>query len=1012
MCKLDMQSGYHQIRITEADVPKSSFVTPLGQFQFKVLSFGLTNAPATFQRVMNNIFRAELGKFVLVYLDDLLIFSKSPEEHEVHLSVVLARLREAQLFAKLSKCDFNRSELKFLGHIVGRGGLSVDPDKVAVVATWPQPRTLKQLQGFLGLANYFRRFIQGYSTLAAPLTSMTGDQAKSFTWERDWVADSPIKLAFEGIKLALSTAPVLALPDFSKPFQVMTDASLLGLGGVLLQEKRPLAYASRRFTPAEVRYTTGEQELLALVHCVKEWRCYLEGAVGVVTLITDHEPLKFLESQPILSRRQSRWVEFLQRIHYEINHQRGTDNVADPISRNPALEEPDGHTHESPSGDDPGYMLIMDTHDVLAISTRRNGLPIRPLMGHPFGGGEGSMPTRTLTAKPTRMLPVRDAKDDPARMRPAREIQGPSDARPARILPARNLRGTPVRTRQTTHDESAPDGAVDAQSPDGAHEADPDPQSTTTRPVSQIVQSKSAEKEEPEPLGWKELSLSEAIQAGYDIDPRLKDPDLLSSLLFFGGLWWNHDQQVYVPNAPGLRDRVLWTCHDAPIAGHVGITKTLELVSRDYYWPDWRRDVKHHVRTCDGCQRHKTSAAKAAGLLQPLSVPIRQWGSVSMDLIVKLPVTRSGHDSILVFVDRLTKMTHFVATKEAINAKDMALLFIQHVWRPHGPSDELISDRGTQFNNVFWKEVCAVTGMQLRMSSAYHPQTDGQTERMNRVLEAMLRQVVSSDQKDWDTFLPCCEYAVNNSYQESVQNTPFYLNYGFHPRSAATVGVPVPLRGRQPATRVSARAFAANIDRAIVTAKRCMHAAQQRQKKYADQHRREVTYVEGDKVLLSSAKLSLRNEGTRKLFPRYLGPFTVLTMRGPVAVELQLPPEWSKRVHTVFHVSLLKPYAVRSANGAPLPVPPPPVQWVTGEPEWEVEALLDHRSAVHNRQPITEYLVRWLGYDSKNDTWEPDYNMKNCRDLIHSYKIARRISITDADRDKSKKPATKKSNKK
>ncbi|KAJ9512034.1 hypothetical protein QJQ45_004612 [Haematococcus lacustris] len=271
---LDLQAGYHQIRIPAEDVPKTAFRTPMGHYQFKVLCFGLTNAPATFQRVMNEAFAEVINDCALVYLDDILVMSKDSEEHLVHLRRVFDLLRKNKFYAKLSKCEFMQRTLKFLGHIISAQGISVDPCKVTAISEWPVPTSLKTLQSFLGAANYVRKFVHNFSTIAAPLTNLTGPKKESFPWKAWPQAELD---AFNALKQAISNVPLLKLPDHSKPFQVHCDASLEGIGAVLMQDGYPLAYYSRKLIPAEINYTTGEQELLALVSACQQWRCYLEG---------------------------------------------------------------------------------------------------------------------------------------------------------------------------------------------------------------------------------------------------------------------------------------------------------------------------------------------------------------------------------------------------------------------------------------------------------------------------------------------------------------------------------------------------------------------------------------------------------------------------------------------------------------------------------------------------------------------------------------------------------------
>jgi hypothetical protein len=869
---LDLRAGYNQIRLQPEDAPKTAFRTPFGHYQYKVMCFGLTNAPATFQSVMNNLFRPYIGKHVLVYMDDILVFSKNETEHVSHLRDVLTTLRKNSFYAKASKCTFFEKELVYLGHIVGHQGVRPDPNKLGKVPDWPSPINLRELRSFLGFANYFRKYIKGYSTLVSSLTDLTKHSA-AYVWTDVHEA------TFKAVKTALTSAKMLRLPDPNEPYTVVSDASGVGLGAVLLQGDQPIAFESRKLNDAEKNYTTGEQELLGVVHALRAWRCYLEGCRGI-TVVTDHKPNIYQNREVMLSRRQSRWMEFLQRFgDIQWVYKPGATNCADPLSRIPS--------------------------QLVLLRTSRAGL---------------------------------NANED------SRSV--------------------------------------------GAHA-----ESADASDYLQLMAVKSRPRPDVPSSSSHDSDLMRQIRDGYVVDPLftgLQGPDSVIELSgkkhvntheleFSDGLWWK-DGRIAIPSVPTLRQLIMRELHDPPYAGHIGSRRTQEAIARIYWWPNLAREVSDYVRSCHVCQVNKTGNERPGGLLQPLQIPERRWESVGMDVITGLPLTPDGHDAILTFVDRLSKMVHFVPTVTSCTAVDCAQMFVDNVFKLHGLPSSIVSDRDPRFRGHFTTELYRLLGTRQDMSTAFHPQTDGQAERANRIVEDMLRHYVSPTQHDWDKYLSLAEFAVNNAWQASIRCTPFEMNYGQHPLTPLTLQSDVGIRrGSQvPA----ARAFASQMMERLKQAKLAIQAAQDRQKAYADRTRRDVVYSVGDMILLSTKNIRLLDPGKNKLLPKWLGPFRVIEKVGPVAYRLDLPP--TMKIHPVFHVSLLKPYRSDGAVQPPQVVNLPDT--VDDTLVYEVEALLDHRDKRTRSRVLTrEYLVKWTGYGPEHNTWEPERNLDNCAQRLTEY---------------------------
>jgi RNase H-like domain found in reverse transcriptase/Reverse transcriptase (RNA-dependent DNA polymerase)/Integrase zinc binding domain len=322
--KIDLRSGYHQIRMHNDSIPLTAFRTHDGLYEFKVMPFGLTNAPATFQYLMNSVFKPFLRKKFLVFFDDILVYSSDFSSHLSHLSSVFQILQKHKLFAKLSKCEFASNQIEYLGHIISSKGVATDPSKIEAMLNWPIPKTVRHLRGFLGLTGYYRKFIKDYGLISRPLSDLLKKDA--FKWS------TQAQLAFDSLKTALSKAPVLTLPDISQPFVVETDASQYGIGAVLMQNHKPIAYLSRKLGVKNQGLSTYEKELLALITAVTKWKHYLLGSR--FTIKTDQISLKNLLEQKIHTTLQHRGLSKLLGLNYTIEYKKGVENkVADALSR-------------------------------------------------------------------------------------------------------------------------------------------------------------------------------------------------------------------------------------------------------------------------------------------------------------------------------------------------------------------------------------------------------------------------------------------------------------------------------------------------------------------------------------------------------------------------------------------------------------------------------------------------------------------------------------------------------
>ncbi|RVW75511.1 Transposon Tf2-2 polyprotein [Vitis vinifera] len=661
---------------------------------------------------------------------------------------------------------------------------------------WTVPSKVTELRSFLGLANYYRRFIKGYSKTVSPLTDLL---KKDNQW--DW--SRQCQMAFESLKEAMSTEPVLRLPDLELPFEVQTDASDRALGGVLVQEGHPVAFESRNGG------TT----------------CW----GSIFTVVTDNVANTFFKTQKKLSPRQARWQEFLADFNFEWLHRPGRHNtVADVLSRKELI------TYITALSE-----VISDFNEKIKHAAEQDAA---------YG-----------------------------------------------------------RLRQ---------------------------------------------------------QVKEGVIRRYWLEGDL--------LVAKGGRW-------YVPTG-GLRKELLRETHDVKWAGHPGEERTLALLARSYYWPKMGEEVQVYVKTCLVCQMDKTERKKAAGLLQPLPIPEKPWESISMDFITGFPKVRD-FKSVFVVVDRFSKYVVFIPAPDTCPAEEAAKLFFSNVVKHFGLPRDIVSDRDARFTGKFWVELFKLLGSELKFSTANHPQTDGQTERINALLEEYLRHYVTATQKNWVDLMDTAQLCYNLQRSSATGMSPFELAIGVQPRMPLEVAKQK-VGGNSPAAYKMVQSRQEMLDEA----RDSLEKAARRMKKYADRDRRSLEFQVGDRVLLKLTpqiwkKISSKTR-QRGLIPKYDGPFEVIKRIGQVAYMLKLPERL--KLHPTFHVSFLKPYhedldadRVQTKRAPPL---------VMKQFDRELEKILDHRTMGHSKKNRrTDFLVQWKGISEAEASWERDVTLWQFEKEVQAY---------------------------
>ncbi|OJT13288.1 Transposon Tf2-12 polyprotein, partial [Trametes pubescens] len=879
--KLDMTNSFFQTRVREEHIKYTAVTTPFGLYEWTVMPQGARNAPSTHQRRMFSALRQYIGSICHVYLDDIIIWSQTVEEHRRNVETILNALRKHSLFCSLKKTDLFCLDLHFLGHRISRAGIQPDGAKVEKIVNWPTPKSASEVRSFLGLVRYVASFLPRLAELTTVLNSLTTKEAeKDFVWSADH------DRAFDAVKQLVLGHDCLTVIDHGNMGKnrifVCTDASDFCTGAVLLfgpslETARPVAFESAQLKAAEINYPVHEKELLAIVRALKKWRVDLLGVP--FTVHTDHRTLENFTTQKHLSRRQARWQEFLGQYDYKIAYIRGEDNqAADALSR-----------------------LTCDTVDPASLSP--SCIAAIRLLDDALAGlnNVAAVPSLPRAAIPSGTLRV---SSDPAWLTRIRDGYS-HDRWCGRLL------GLLADGQNDVFAQLAA-GALDGKTGSGVRVA--------------------------------------------------------HGLLYVG-------ERLVIPRVPELREGIFRLAHDA--LGHFGFDKSYAAIRESYFWPKMRHELETmYIPSCDACQRNKGETRRPRGPLHPLPVPDARCDSVAIDFVGPLPPD-SGMDCIVTMTDRLGSEMRFVPCRTDMSAEDFAGLFFQHWYCENGLPTNIVSDRDKLFISKFWRALHKLMGVRLDMSSSYHPQTDGSSERTNKTVVQMLRYHVARNQTGWVRALPLIRFQLMSTVNASTGYSPFHLRHGRSPR------IIPPITQRETtataeATDADATASALEalrrLETDIMEAQDTLLMAKAAQVFFANRSRgTEHAYAAGDKVLLSTfhRRREYMQRGSHrvaKFMVRFDGPFTIAKAHPSTSsYTLDLPA--SMRIFPTFHGSLLRPYLENDNDAFPGRSFPEPGPVVTpdGEEEYFVERILDRRRVGRGWQ----YLVRWLGYNAGSDSWLP-----------------------------------------
>jgi hypothetical protein len=919
---MDLLSGFWQVMIKPEHRHKTAVITSRGLYEYMVMAFGLCNAPATFQRLMDAVVLPEYREFIQTYIDDVLTHSHSFTDHIKHLDTTLSLFKKNKLMVKLSKCKFVQTEVKFLGHIISHGAMRCNPESVETIRNWKRPSSGKNqvtaVRSFLGMVGWYRKFIPNFSIIAEPLFHLT---KKNIKWE--WTPQC--EKAFRELIRLITKGPVLAIADPNKPYILHTDASDVGMGAVLMQEDKegdihPIAYASKLLNSAQRNYNVTDRECLAMVWALEHFNTYVEG--HKYTFITDHNALQYLRNTTHTKQRMHRLALKLQPYEIEVEYRPGvTHYAADLLSRESTHMDShrvSNHTQQQSS---------TASHDHMnALSVRKKARKRKTL--------EKEYVVEKIVNK--RQVQGRENdyeyevkwqgyEDEDNTWEPLEHLSNSIDLvvqYESSLLPKSASGGDKVMKKLLDGVKKTVDDGIIPPVINNIHDTECEkcqrrmnniqrylhnyydhhvPIPTPSIHADMITADSGMlkalqEKEKDFSFIYKtELGMLDELPDHVHLSSKevkalnrhefVKDKDGILYCIEIASVNSKPSSRtafrLCVPKS--LRRAAMKYTHESVLSNHPGIIHMFDSMRQYVWWPSMISDIAHYVNTCEVCLKNKRVVHRIP--VQPMSLPTEPWSHVAFDIIGPLPKTATGNEYILTAIDRFTRMTEAMALPTCDTFAIATAIFEMVICR-HGLFEVMQSDRGSGFVSIIAANIYKIMGIKQVKTTAYHPRSNGVIERFNKTLKQTLKIYCNEHQNDWDVFLPYALFAYNTSYHHIIKETPFYLNYGRDPKTILhqTLGIRPNAENNR-----DVHAYAVGLAQKLHDVhSRVLEIYKEvnERRMNDDDHYKVPSFNVGDKIYLY--KPSTETGYNAKLTRRWKGPYTVLQKISHVVYRIDI----------------------------------------------------------------------------------------------------------------------------